>query len=215
MERPQYGRDYGYDRPNYRSDHTVRGYGDDRRGDRGDEGRVHKKSDPNAPREPSQVQIFVEGLPRNVQLQEVVEYFSTVGKIKLDRETRQHRIWLYRDKQTREPTGEATVTYLNRESQKLALQTYDGQIFRSTYYLKVTPAIVKSHMASPPILPPRPPRGRGGRGGRGGGRGGGPGRGFGGRGRQEGYGSRGNSNYTSLGSRDGQSSGYGSVHRNY
>lgn len=132
------------------------------------------KSTPNTPREASQVQVFVEGLSPNVQLRDVIRYFSTVGKIKLDRETRSPRVWLYKDKRTGEPTGEATITYVDRETQKLALQSYDGQLFMNRYLLKVTRAIVKSHMASPPILPPRPPRGRGGRGGergRGGGRG--------------------------------------------
>ena len=109
-------------------------------------------------REPSQVQVFVEGLPLNVQIKDVVRYFSTVGRIKLDRESRSPRVWLYKNKVTGELTGEATVTYVNRETQNLALESYNGRLFMNRYLLKVTPAIVKSHMASPPILPPRPSR---------------------------------------------------------
>lgn len=116
-----------------------------------------QKSDKNMPREASQVQIFVEGLPLNVQLHDVIQYFSTVGRIKLNRESRTHRVWLYKNKGTGELTGEATVTYVDRETQKLALQSYNGRLFMNRYLLKVTPAIVKSHMASPPILPPRTP----------------------------------------------------------
>ena len=115
-------------------------------------------------REPSQVQVFVEGLPLNVQIKDVVRYFSTVGRIKLDRESRSPRVWLYKNKVTGELTGEATITYVNRETQNLALESYNGRLFMNRYLLKVTPAIVKSHMASPPILPPRPSRGMSGRG---------------------------------------------------
>lgn len=124
-----------------------------------------KKSDQNMPREASQVQIFVEGLPLNVQIHDVIQYFSTVGKIKLNRETRSHRVWLYKNKRTGELTGEATITYVDRETQKLALQSYNSRLFMNRYLLKVTPAIVKSHMASPPVLPPRLTGSIGGRGG--------------------------------------------------
>lgn len=120
---------------------------------------------PVIPREPSKVQIFIEGLPLNVQVTDIVKYFSTVGRIKLDRETRSPRVWLYKDKSTGELTGEATVTYVDRESQKMALQSFHGKLFMNRYILKVSPAIVKCHMADPPILPPRPSRGMPGRGG--------------------------------------------------
>ena len=118
---------------------------------------------PAIPREPSKVQVFIEGLPLNVQISDIVKYFSTVGKIKLDRETRNPRVWLYKNKTTGELTGEATVTYVDRESQKMALQSFHGKLFMNRYILKVSPAIVKCHMADPPILPPRPPRGMPGR----------------------------------------------------
>ena len=125
---------------------------------------LSKKVKPAIPREPSKVQVFIEGLPLNVQVNDIVKYFSTVGKIKLDRETRNPRVWLYKNKTTGELTGEATVTYVDRESQKLALQSFHGKLFMNRYILKVSPAIVKCHMADPPILPPRPSRGMPGRG---------------------------------------------------
>ena len=133
---------------------------------------THENVKPNIPREPSKVQIFIEGLPLNVQVDDIVKYFSTVGRIKLDQETRAPRVWLYKNKSTGDLTGEATVTYRERESQKLALQSFHGKLFMNRYILKVSPAIVKCHMADPPILPPRPSRGmpgrgRGGTGGRG------------------------------------------------
>ena len=117
---------------------------------------VFKKSDASMPREPSKVQIFIEGLPMNVQVEDIVKHFSTIGKIKLDRESREHKVWLYKDKRTGDLTGEATVTYINHETQKLALEAYDKRLFKNRYLITVSPAIVKSHMASPPTLPPRP-----------------------------------------------------------
>ena len=125
---------------------------------------LNENTKPTIPREPSKVQVFIEGLPLNVQVNDVVKYFSTVGKVKLDRETRNPRVWLYKNKNTGDLTGEATVTYVDRESQKLAIQSFHGKLFMNRYILKVSPAIVKCHMADPPILPPRPSRGMPGRG---------------------------------------------------
>ena len=193
-------------------------------GGNGGGGKFRKSDSSSSAREPSQVQIFVEGLPPNVKLPDVVDYFSTVGKIKLDRETRKPRVWLYHDKQTGEPTGEVTVTYNDHETQKRALDTYNEQHFMDRFLLKVTPSIVKVHMAKPPAPSARPQRGRGGRGGsfRGGGRpGAGRGRERGGRfeARDRNFSSPSghdrSSNYSPLGSRSqGRSSG-SSGHRDY
>jgi len=123
-----------------------------------------RKSEASAPREPSQVQIFIEGLPLNVRIPELVDYFSTVGKIKIDRESNKPRVWLYHDKRTGDPTGEATITYHDHETQKRALERFNGQRFMERYELTVTPSIVKVHMAKPPPLSVMGQRGRGGRG---------------------------------------------------
>ena len=72
------------------------------RGGAGGDGRnsVFKKSEPDAPRISSEVQIFVEGLPAGAKVPELVQYFSTVGEIKVDRFSRQPRVHLYKDKET-------------------------------------------------------------------------------------------------------------------
>ena len=135
------------------------------------------KSDPDAPRISSEVQIFVEGLPVGAKVPELVQYFSTVGEIKVDRMSRQPRVHLYKDKQTGQvssaplldtyhscvlqPTGEATITYTDTQAQLTALQTYNNQMYQG-HPIQVSPSIVKAHMAKP-----------GPRGGRGAGRGGG------------------------------------------
>merc|ERR1740128_158759 len=98
---------------------------------------------------------------------ELVQYFSSVGNIKCDRETKKPRVWLYHDKTTGQPTGECTITYCDSAAQQSALQTYDQQMYQG-HPITVTPSIVKPHMSK---LPPKPAGGM--RGGRGGGRGGG------------------------------------------
>ena len=67
---------------------------------RGGGGSSFNKSGPDAPRMSSDVQIFVEGLPKSVKIPEVVQYFSTVGSIKTDRDSKTPRVYLYTDKAT-------------------------------------------------------------------------------------------------------------------
>ena len=50
---------------------------------RGRGGGGFKKSEPDAPRVNSEVQVFVENLPRDIKIPEVCQFFSTVGKIKV------------------------------------------------------------------------------------------------------------------------------------
>lgn len=77
-----------------------RGGGGGGRGRGGGGGGRFQKSDPDAPRVSSEVQIFVEGLPLQSKIPELVQYFSSVGPIKCDRETKKPRVWLYQDKTT-------------------------------------------------------------------------------------------------------------------
>ena len=72
----------------------------------------------------------MENLPLDIKIPEVCQFFSTVGKIKVDRITKKPRVWVYHDKSSGEPTGECTITYNDKESQQLALQTYDGEKLR-------------------------------------------------------------------------------------
>lgn len=41
-----------------------------------------RRSAPDEPRIASEIQIFVEGLPTNAKIPELVQYFSSVGQIK-------------------------------------------------------------------------------------------------------------------------------------
>ena len=141
------------------------GRGGPRGGGRG--GSRFQRSDPSAPRVASEVQIFVENLPLDAKIPALVQLFSEAGRVKVDRISRTPRVWLYHDKSTGRPTGECTVTFCNHESQAAALQMFNGKNYEGCT-LKVTPSIVKAHMArAPPPMPSRGGRGRG-RGGGGG-----------------------------------------------
>ncbi len=141
-----------------------RGGGDrGRGGGGGGRGGKFQKANPDDPRVNSTVQIFVEGLPLDAKIPDLLKYFSSVGNVKNDRLTKKPRIWLYHDKMTNQPTGECTITYNDNQSQMRALQTFDGQYYEGKP-IRVTPSIVKAHMAKPPVLPPRAPGAPGGRG---------------------------------------------------
>ena len=77
------------------------GRGRGRGGRGGGGGPKFEKSGPDEPRINSTVQIFVEGLPEGAKIPELVQYFSTVGPIKGDKESKKPRVWLYTDKETK------------------------------------------------------------------------------------------------------------------
>ena len=160
---------------------------------RGRGGPAFQRSDPSEPRIGSEVQIFVQGLPKNIRESELEEYFGTVGEIKEDKLTKKKRIWIYKESDGKTQKGECTITYRNTETQSEAIRKYNGQYYQGQK-IEVTPSIVRPHMAKPP------PPGRGRGGGRGRGRGG-FGRGRGGSGGRGGGGS--NANYEAIGDRRG------------
>ncbi|TRY78115.1 hypothetical protein TCAL_09477 [Tigriopus californicus] len=121
-----------------------------------------RKAKEGDPRVNSEVQIFVENLPKTVTVPELNTFFEKAGKVKKDRDTRQPRVWLYHDKTTNEPTGECTITYYNHESQVKALKEFNQAMFQGQT-ITVTPSIVKFHMARvPPRRAKEAARGRGG-----------------------------------------------------
>ena len=68
-----------------------------------------QRSGPDDARVGSEVQIFIEGLPLSAKIPELVQYFSSVGTIKSDRETKKPRVWLYHDK----TTGQVNINFQN------------------------------------------------------------------------------------------------------
>jgi HIV Tat-specific factor 1 len=95
--------------------------------------------------------IYVTGLPRDTNEEEVEKHFSRVGIIELDPETQHPKIKLYRHKgddgTEEELKGDASICYAREESVDLAFRILDEGYFRPTaktlegmFPLAVTPA---------------------------------------------------------------------------
>merc|ERR1719184_35281 len=112
--------------------------------------------------------VFVSGLPVNVTESEIEVFFGSIGVIKIDKKLNKPKIWLFKDRESGEPKGEATITYDDPSAAQAAIQWFNGQPFNGGQtMLKVSMATRKNNFPG------------GFRGGRGGSRGGGGG-GYGG-----------------------------------
>ncbi|KAI7688059.1 RNA-binding protein EWS [Sarcoptes scabiei] len=75
--------------------------------------------------------IFISGLPLDVTEEQLTGYFGSIGIIKSDKNSKQ-KIWIYRDKNTGEGKGEATLTYEDPHTAKSAIQWFHGKEFPGT-----------------------------------------------------------------------------------
>jgi len=105
--------------------------------------------------------IFIQNLPKNITREEIVSAFGTVGNIKIDDRSGGPKIWIYKDRDTGEPNGRATVTYDDDETANKAISEYNDQ------HIDSIGAVVRVQLAQR-----RPRNNDSDRGGRGGYRGG-------------------------------------------
>jgi ribosomal protein L37AE/L43A len=74
--------------------------------------------------------IYINGLPTSITEEELERHFGSIGKVKMaagkgkDRFTKKPKIWLYRDKTTGAPKGDATFTYEDAHSAPAAVKWY-------------------------------------------------------------------------------------------
>lgn len=71
--------------------------------------------------------IFIQNLPKNITRDEIVEVFSTVGTIRTDDRSGGPKIWIYKDRDTGEGNGRATVSYEDDETADRAISQYNDQ----------------------------------------------------------------------------------------
>jgi len=96
--------------------------------------------------------IYVSGLPKDTNEEEVAAYFQKVGIIDLDPETQKPKVKLYRTRkgengnsQVSELKGDASICYARPESVELALQILDENLFRDDNKLSVQRAKFEQH----------------------------------------------------------------------
>ncbi|KAJ3220110.1 hypothetical protein HDU67_006866 [Dinochytrium kinnereticum] len=90
-----------------------------------------KPSGPVVPEGKSEDTIYISGLPLTITDEELVDHFRTIGVIKTDKKLRPPgpKIWIYRDKASRTPKGDATVTYEDPPAAQAAIDCFHGKPF--------------------------------------------------------------------------------------
>ncbi|KAK9275210.1 hypothetical protein L1049_022472 [Liquidambar formosana] len=78
---------------------------------------------------PSTGSVYVCNLPLGTDETMLAEYFGTIGLLKKDKRTGRPKIWLYRDKVTNEPKGDATVTYEDPHAALAAIEWFNNKDF--------------------------------------------------------------------------------------
>uniref|UniRef100_A0A6M2E7X1 Transcription initiation factor TFIID subunit 15 n=1 Tax=Populus davidiana TaxID=266767 RepID=A0A6M2E7X1_9ROSI len=78
---------------------------------------------------PSNGTIYVSNLPEGTDDSMLAEHFGTIGLLKKDKRTGRPKIWLYRDKMTNEPKGDATVTYEDPHAALAAVEWFNNKDF--------------------------------------------------------------------------------------
>ncbi|PKI54852.1 hypothetical protein CRG98_024735 [Punica granatum] len=78
------------------------------------------------------VSVYVCNLPEGTDENMLAEHFGTIGLLKKDKRTGRPKIWLYRDKETNEPKGDATVTYEDPHAAAAAVEWFNKKDFHGS-----------------------------------------------------------------------------------
>lgn len=76
--------------------------------------------------------IFVQGMNPETSETEIADYFGAIGIIKKDKRTMKPKIWIYKDKESGRPKGEATVTYEDSNAAQSAIGWFDNKDFNGS-----------------------------------------------------------------------------------
>lgn len=81
---------------------------------------------------PTNGSVYVSNLPPGTDENMLAEYFGTIGLLKRDKRTGTPKVWLYRDKETDEPKGDATVTYEDPHAALAAVEWFNNKDFHGS-----------------------------------------------------------------------------------
>ncbi|XP_024544996.1 transcription initiation factor TFIID subunit 15 isoform X2 [Selaginella moellendorffii] len=73
--------------------------------------------------------VYVCNLPAGTDEALLAEHFGQIGVIKKDKRHGRPKIWIYRDKASNEPKGDATVTYEDPHAASAAVEWFDNKEF--------------------------------------------------------------------------------------
>ncbi|KAI0989860.1 hypothetical protein GJ496_003378 [Pomphorhynchus laevis] len=72
--------------------------------------------------------IYISELPNTITNELLAQQFSSAGPLAtLDEQGLRSKVWIYKDKMTRAPRGDATITFQNAESAKKAISMFNGK----------------------------------------------------------------------------------------
>ncbi|RIB05528.1 hypothetical protein C2G38_587955 [Gigaspora rosea] len=88
----------------------------------------------NRPKDGSVVQtstdtVYISNLSKDVTEEKLADYFGGLGMLKIDKKTQKPKIWIYYDKASGLPKGDATLTYEDPDSTAAAIKYFDNQPF--------------------------------------------------------------------------------------
>ncbi|XP_072986779.1 transcription initiation factor TFIID subunit 15 isoform X2 [Typha latifolia] len=81
---------------------------------------------------PTNGSVYVCKLPPGTDEIMLAEFFGTIGLLKKDKRTGRPKIWLYRDKVTNEPKGDATITYEDPHAALAAVDWFHNKDFHGS-----------------------------------------------------------------------------------
>ncbi|CAG8544205.1 11755_t:CDS:2 [Diversispora eburnea] len=73
--------------------------------------------------------VYVSNLSKDVTEEKLIDHFGSLGMLKIDKRTQKPKIWIYYDKVSGVPKGDATVTYEDADSTAAAIKYFDNQPF--------------------------------------------------------------------------------------
>lgn len=103
---------------------------------------------------PSNGSVYVCNLPPGTDEDMLAEYFGTIGLLKKDKRTGRPKIWLYRDKVTNEPKGDATVTYEDPYAAQAAVEWFNNKDFHGAIIEVLMAESKNSHNVVAPLVEP-------------------------------------------------------------